>query len=54
MSFEQILILAIILACVLLQGLFSGGEIALVSSDIHRLRQRARRGSGRRRAVKLP
>ncbi len=45
MSFEQILILAIILACVLLQGLFSGGEIALVSSDIHRLRQRARRGS---------
>lgn len=45
MSFEQALILAIIAACVLLEGLFSGGEIALVSSDVHRLRQRARRGS---------
>ncbi len=45
MSFEQAIILAVIAVCALLQGLFSGGEIALVSSDIHRLRQRARRGS---------
>ncbi len=45
MSFEQALILVIVVACVFLQGFFSGGEIALVSSDIHRLRQRARRGS---------
>ncbi|HOI75219.1 MAG TPA: hemolysin family protein [Syntrophales bacterium] len=45
MTLEQIFILAIIAACVLLQGLFSGGEIALVSSNIHKLRQKARRGS---------
>lgn len=45
MTLEQTVILAIIAACVLLQGLFSGGEIALVSSDIHRLRQKAKRGS---------
>jgi len=38
MSFEQGIILAIIVACVFLQGFFSGGEIALVSSDVHRLR----------------
>jgi len=54
MSFDQLLILAIIVACVFLQGFFSGGEIALVSSDIHRLRQRARRGSpAAARALKL-
>ena len=33
--------------CIALEGLFSGGEIALIASDIHRIRQRAEAGSKR-------
>jgi CBS domain containing-hemolysin-like protein len=39
------LIIAIILFCLLLEALYSGGEIALISSDINKLRFFARRGS---------
>jgi len=39
------LILLLILACIVLEGLFSGGEIALISADIHRIRQKAGAGS---------
>jgi Mg2+/Co2+ transporter CorB len=34
-----------IIVFLLLQGLFSGGELALVASDIHKIRSRARSGS---------
>ena len=35
----------VILICLLLEGLFSGGELALVASDTNRIRQKARAGS---------
>ncbi len=40
----------VIFVCLCLEGLFSGGELALVASDINRIRQKARAGS---RSAKL-
>ncbi len=39
------LIIAIIIICLILEALYSGGEIALISSDINKIRFFARRGS---------
>ena len=39
------LTLLLILACLVLEGLFSGGEIALVAADVNRIRYRANQGS---------
>jgi CBS domain containing-hemolysin-like protein len=36
----------LIFVCICLEGLFSGGELSLVASDINRIRQKARTGSG--------
>jgi len=35
----------LIFVCICLEGMFSGGELALVASDINKIRQRARAGS---------
>lgn len=35
----------VIFICICLEGLFSGGELSLVASDINRIRQKARTGS---------
>jgi len=44
----------LIILCLCLEGLFSGGEIALIASDIYKIRQKAKRGSKlARMAVKL-
>ncbi len=37
--------LFLIVVCLCLEGIFSGGELALVASDINRIRQKARTGS---------
>lgn len=42
---DNLLALFLILLCLCLEGLFSGGELALVSSDVNKIRQRARGGS---------
>ena len=42
--------LFLIFVCICLEGLFSGGELALVASDTNRIRQKARAGS---RSAKL-
>ena len=42
--------LFLIFVCICLEGLFSGGELALVASDINRIRQKAEAGS---RSAKL-
>ncbi|MDO8722416.1 MAG: hemolysin family protein [Syntrophales bacterium] len=42
---NNILSFLLIILCLFLEGLFSGGEIALVSSDINKIRQKARSGS---------
>jgi len=48
------LIIAIIFICLILEALYSGGEIALISSDINKIRSFARRGSlSARQALKL-
>jgi CBS domain containing-hemolysin-like protein len=48
------LIIAVIFICLLLEALYSGGEIALIASDINRLNFFARRGSfSAKHAVKL-
>lgn len=48
------LIIAIIFVCLILEALYSGGEIALISSDINRIRFFARNGSfSARQALKL-
>ena len=48
------LIIAIILICLILEALYSGGEVALFSSDINKIKYYARRGSsGAQQAVKL-
>lgn len=48
------LIITIIFVCLILEALYSGGEIALISSDINRIRFFARRGSfSARQALKL-
>jgi CBS domain containing-hemolysin-like protein len=48
------LALLLIAVCLVLEGIFSGGEIALVSADIHRVQHQANRGSQRARtAVRL-
>jgi len=48
------LIIAVIFICLILEALYSGGEIALIASDIHRMKFLARRGSfSARQAVKL-
>jgi len=48
------LIIAVIFICLILEALYSGGEIALIASDINRLKFFARRGSfSAKQAVKL-
>ena len=48
------LIIAIIFICLILEALYSGGEIALIASDINRMKFLARRGSfSAGQAVKL-
>jgi CBS domain containing-hemolysin-like protein len=48
------LIIAVIFICLILEALYSGGEIALIASDIHRIKFFARRGSfSATQAVKL-
>jgi putative hemolysin len=48
------LTIAIIIGCLILEALYSGGEIALISSDINKIRFFARRGSfSARQALKL-
>lgn len=48
------LILAVILICLILEALYSGGEVALFSSDINKIKYYARRGSSAAmQAVKL-
>jgi len=48
------LIIAVILFCLVLEMLYSGGEVALFASDINKLRNRAHQGSkASMRAVKL-
>ena len=48
------LIIAVILFCLVLEILYSGGEVALFASDINKLRNRAHQGSkASMRAVKL-
>jgi putative hemolysin len=39
------LIIAIIFICLILEALYSGGEIALIASDINKVKSFARRGS---------
>ncbi|MDD4092006.1 MAG: hemolysin family protein [Smithellaceae bacterium] len=48
------LIMAVIVLCLILEALYSGGEVALFSSDINKIKYYARRGSSAaRQAVKL-
>ena len=48
------LMIAIIVLCLILEALYSGGEVALFSSDINKIKYYARRGSSAaRQAVKL-
>ena len=48
------LILAVIFLCLFLEALYSGGEVALFSSDINKIKYYANRGSsGAKQAVKL-
>ena len=48
------LMIAVILLCLVLEALYSGGEVALFSSDINKIKYHARRGSsGAMQAVKL-
>ena len=48
------LIIAAILFCLVLEMLYSGGEVALFASDINKLKNRAHQGSkASKRAVKL-
>src|SRR5665647_438449 len=48
------LIIAVILICLILEALYSGGEVALFSSDINKIKYYARRGSrAAMQAVKL-
>lgn len=48
------LVIAVILFCLVLEMLYSGGEVALFASDINKLKNRANRGSSSaERAVKL-
>jgi len=42
---DNLVILLLIFLCVLLEGLFSGGEIALIASDIHLIRRKSAAGS---------
>jgi putative hemolysin len=44
---DNLLALFLILLCLCLEGLFSGGELALVSCDVNKIRRRARAGSRR-------
>lgn len=51
---DNIVALALIVLCLCLESLYSGGEIAFISSDIHRIRSRAQKGSrSAQRALKL-
>ena len=51
---DNLLTLFLILLCLCLEGVFSGGELAFVASDINIIRQRAQGGSRRdRQALKL-
>ncbi len=48
------LIVVVILICLILEALYSGGEVALFSSDINKIKYYARKGSsGAKQAVKL-
>jgi len=51
---DNIVTITIILLCLCLEGLYSGGEIAYISSDVHRIRNKAQKGSrSARRALSL-
>jgi putative hemolysin len=51
---DNIVTLTVIVLCLCLEGLYSGGEIAYISSDIHRIRNKAQKGSrSAMRALKL-
>jgi Mg2+/Co2+ transporter CorB len=42
---DNMVMLIVIVLCLCLEGLYSGGEIAFISSDIHRIRYKAQKGS---------
>ncbi len=51
---DNILPLLLVLLCLCLEGIFSGGELALVASDVNKIRQRAQGGSRQaKRVLKL-
>lgn len=51
---DNVVTLTFIVLCLCLEGLYSGGEIAYISSDIHRIRSKAQKGSrSAMRALKL-
>ena len=51
---DNMVMLIVIVLCLCLEGLYSGGEIAFISSDIHRIRYKAQKGSrSARLALKL-
>ena len=51
---DNLVTLTFIVLCLCLEGLYSGGEIAYISSDIHRIRNKAQKGSRSAvRALKL-
>ncbi|HBH87122.1 MAG TPA: hypothetical protein DDY17_05925 [Syntrophaceae bacterium] len=51
---DNLVTLTLIVLCLCLEGLYSGGEIAYISSDIHRIRSKAQKGSRSAvRALKL-
>lgn len=51
---DNMVMLIVIVLCLCLEGLYSGGEIAFISSDINRIRYKAKKGSrSARLALKL-
>ena len=51
---DNMVTLIVIVLCLCLEGLYSGGEIAFISSDINRIRYKAKKGSrSARLAIKL-
>ena len=44
---SDLFLLLTILICIALEGLFSGGEMALIAADVHRIRQKSEAGSKR-------
>ena len=51
---DNFLSFLLVLLCLCLEGIFSGGELALVASDVNKIRQRAQGGSRQaKRVLKL-